>query len=197
MSTPLTATDRVVLTYQVLGLQHRLVSYCSQGAPISGEPSLITRDGSSTIVWNLLAQFQWEVLRSLLDPSTPPASAQLETRSGIIWNPVSGQSLLHNGAAGGSSEASQLTVVLNDTAFKKIRVIAMEPSLGYAGHSPSGIGVSGPIDAFVLAYTTMTDPDCPFEWVKSRGDRYILSSGACRGATLDTNDKLRRARGLA
>jgi hypothetical protein len=197
MSQPLLATDRIVFNIAVGGLAHKLVAYVKQAAPIMGVPQILDRDGITTHGWDGAAQYMWDLLVAIYDSTTPPAAAELQNRSGIVWNPVAGVTLTSNGIGTGIALAGQLTYVLRDTAFKHIRYTLMETTLPYAGHEPNGFGLDVNADALLTALTSNSNVVAPFNWQKSRGDRYILASGACAGGTLDLNDKLRRRRSLS
>lgn len=198
MSTPLTATDRFEFEVFVSGLPHKIHAYCKRTVPLMGAEQIINRDGSTPMDAGDSAQGFWNGIRGIFDTTVVAPSVVLQNRSGIVWNPVASYTLTDAGSAGGSIYlASQLTVLINDTAFKKIRLTLMEPNEGYVGHSPTGLGITGTIDAMIPTFTDSSSAsNSPFFWMKSRGDNYIAASGAVRGATLDLNDKLKRRRGL-
>jgi hypothetical protein len=127
------------------------------------------------------------------------AQAQLQTRSGTIWNPIAFATLSGGGAGNASTKAaSQATFVLRDSAFKKIRAMVLEHTEGYVFHSLDGTGGSSATQFWAGGYTGVdTNSNAMYRWVKSRGDRFILGTGMAAGLTFDLNDKLKRARGLA
>jgi hypothetical protein len=197
MATPLTATHRMDVSYFVSGELHHRHEYCKKGTTLfAGHPSVVLNDGTTEIDWRDAAQRLTDKIGnwSLMDAHPTVA---LEERSGSVWNPVDFYTSTTLAETGTLAPASQLTVVLRDTSFEKLRVTLMEGRTGYVGHSPSGLGINTEIDNVVAAWTTPGSDDFnPFNWAKSRGDRYLLSSGTCAGATLDLNDKLKRRRGL-
>lgn len=196
MSTALAATDRLTINYTVLTLAHKITMYCKQGSPIAGVAQVLDRDGVSLIAVASAAQFVWDTMRDKFTTTVLAADYLLEHRSGIAWNPVEADVLTGIGTGGSAAVASQFTLVLRDTSFLKIHNLLLEHSEGYAGHSNTGLGLNTPLDNYVLAYISDIDPVCQWHWVKSRGDHYILASGAGAGGTLGLNDKIRRARGL-
>lgn len=196
MAQTLVAVDRITINYTVQALAHKQRFYVKQGTPIGGAAQLLDRDGSTLIPAEDAAQFAWDTMRDKFHTSVLAADYILEHRSGLNWNPVEANVLVGAGTGGNTSVASQFTLVLRDTAFFKLHNLLLEHSEGYAGHSNTGLGLNTPLDNYVLALTTDIDPNCQWHWAKSRGDRYILASGAGAGGTLGMNDKIRRARGL-
>jgi hypothetical protein len=200
MSEPLAATARIELTYTILNFQHRLRHYCAYN-DVLGQHQLVDRDGITTILWTVAAQYWWDKLRPLLENATwfTPPQAQLQHRDGAIWNPIDFATLTGTESSGQLTyQASQATLVLRDSAFKKIRVLALEHTGGYAFHSQSGQGPNQAFTEWTNAYSGAdTSANAMYRWVKSRGDRFILGTGNVAGLTFDLNDKLKRARGLA
>jgi len=199
MSEPLTATARIVFTYTVAGLIHRLRHYCAYNV-VLGTNQLVDRDGITTILWTLAAQYLWDKARAIFTAATVPVPpiAELQARSGLFWNPVEIANLTGVGShAGTYSQASQATFVLRDTLFKKLRVIYLEPALGYVFHSVNGGGLDTALSALADSYGGFdASANAPYRWVKSRGDRFLAATGVSAGFTLDLNDKLKRARNL-
>lgn len=196
MPTPLVATYRIVTQYTVSSLVHVQHSYCQPDTVDGDDTTLVPRDGGAAILWSDAADKQWANAFTYWVVADDGAVATLEHRVGSIWNPVAFHTL--TGGGGGSlAAASQLTVVMRDTSFKKLRLTLMEGNTGYVGHSASGVGMPGDIDSLIYAFTTpVDDRACPGNWVKSRSNLFLLESGTVAGATLDLNDKLKRARGL-
>jgi hypothetical protein len=201
MGQELLATARIELSYVVNGLAHKLRHYCTI-VYVLGQPQVADRDGLNTLIWDAgVAQFWWNRVRGMLENGAVQgtAQAQLQSRSGTIWNPIAYATLSGGGAGNASTKsASQATFVLRDTAFKKIRAMILEHTEGYVFHSLDGTGGSSATLVWANAYTGAdTDGNAMYRWVKSRGDRFILGRGSAAGLTFDLNDKLKRARGLA
>jgi hypothetical protein len=195
--TPLTATHRLNFQYSVLGFTHTVKLYCKRQDPLIGGPALLNRDGTLTDVVDA-AQGFWDDIRGNYSDSVAAPGCLFEERSGSLWLPITGVTVA--GAGGSStppSPASQFTMLIRDTAFKKMRLTLMEMRHGYVGHSPSGLGIYTDLDVIANSYNGVGfGPHDPYMWQKSRGDNYILASGAIAGSTLDLNDKLKRRRGL-
>jgi hypothetical protein len=198
MSQPLVATSRLVAKYVVSGLTHTLRMYMAYN-DVLGQHQMVDRDGITTVLWTLGGQYVWDKIRAMLDATLVPnpATLELQQRSGTLWNPIDFAALTGAGSGGGFSPALQQTWVLRDIAFKKIRFEVLEGVYQYNYHSNTGVG----LNAAETAVTSMlsgadASANAPYRWMKSRGDRFILASGAIAGLTHDLNDKLKRARGI-
>jgi hypothetical protein len=199
MPTPLSATTRLRLAYQLKGEPHELRCYVKLGAPLGGVQQLTTRS-STTLAWTLAGQGLWDAVRNVLSTGVIDANVVfLESFDGTFWNIL--DTLLPTGAAAGGSTffaASQLTFVLRDTGHHKMRFQVMEHGQGYAGHSIDGTGLGTPISILASDFTsTPTDSNPPYIWQVSRANLYLASTVPIAGVTLDSNDKLRRRRELA
>lgn len=197
MATPLTATHRFTMSYVVDGFTHIKRSYCKRQDPLIGGPAVLDRNGSLIDVVDA-AQGLWDTFSQSLETTVPPPAVLFEERSGSLWLPVAAATVTGSGSStNGVRLASQYTLVVRDTAFKKIRATWLEFSEAYVGHSPSGLGISTTLDVIANNYNGAgAIANHPFLWEKSRGDNYILASGAIAGGTLDLNDKIKRRRGL-
>lgn len=201
MATPLSATHRMTIAYQVKSRTHKLRMYVKLGAPIAGVQQFIQRDGVTLTPFPTAAQEVWDIIRSLLEAATPAASALLEVASGPlpIWLPVDTATLTGVGTHSGAANiASQATWVVRDSAFNKVKVLVMEHCEGYLGHSNTGLGVSTPLDSVTTnLFTSGAPADSSYFWQVGRSNLYLLTTGTVAGLTLDLNDKLKRDRGEA
>lgn len=194
--TPLTATHRLQMQYVITGFTHTIHAYCERGADILGAKQLVDRDGILPLPFQDVAQEWWADVSLNLGEDVPPPVVLLQERSGLLWLPIDSFTPTGTGGSDPSTLANQLTVVVRDTDFRKIRITVLETINGYVGHSPSGRGIDANIDAFCDAIDGVdTDIHAIYRWQKSRGDNFILATGAIAGATLDLNDKLKRGRG--
>jgi len=186
------------MKYVVHNLTHTLRMYMAYN-DVLGQHQMVDRDGLTTVLWTLGGQYAWDKVRIMLDATEVPnpATLELQQRSGILWNPVDFAALTGAGGGGGYQPALQQTWVVRDTAFKKIRFEVFEGVYALSYHSNVGVG----LNAAETAVTSMlsgadASANAPYRWLKSRGDRFILATGAIAGLTHDQNDKLKRTRGL-
>jgi hypothetical protein len=200
MSVPLTATARIEFKYVIAGMTHRLNTYMAYNDVI-GQHQMVDRDGITTVLWTVGAQKLWDAIRTAYVAAslTAPAQISLFQRAGTLWNLIDVATLTGIGSGSGTQTlASQFTLVVRDTAFKKMRFVLLELSQGYAGHDPLGMGISGIGNTITQCINGVNgNANDAYRWMKSRGDRFIAATGAIAGGTLDMNDKLKRARGLA
>lgn len=197
MAQPLLSNDRVTYQYVVDGLTHVQRVYCNRAADVGAVKKILCRDGVTTLDWDVAAQGGWSDMSNVLPTSVLGPTMTLETLVGIVWQPVAIATGTGVGQATGLKPASQLTVVIRDTAFKFMRYVIMEHSGGYIGHSNTGYGLNTLTDLLMDGITgDDADPAGLYQWMKSRGNRYILGTGAIAGATFDLNDKIKRTRHL-
>jgi hypothetical protein len=198
VATPLTALFRITLTYVVAGLSHKVRAYVRPVA-VGAQPWVLN-DRTNTpmiITWRDVALGWWlHIFAPVMTSSVPGASAVLEQFVAGLWQPIDFYSVVQVGLdPAPPTLAEEATYVIRDTAFKKIRVILLETTQGYLGHSNTGMGVTGSFDV-VTPYLNGATPvaTSPWNWQVSRGNRYFLAAGAIAGLTLDQNRKLKRAR---
>jgi hypothetical protein len=186
--------------WSVAGFVHRLNTYMAYN-DVLGQHQMVDRDGITTILWTVGAQYFWDKIRAIYDTSgvASPASVTLFSRSGTLWNLIDVANLTGAGLhAPPYTPAQQWTWVLRDTAFFKLRFVLLETYNGYAAHFNDGITTTAINDAITNALNGVdVSANAPFRWMKSRGNRFLAASGTVAGLTADLNDKLKRARGLA
>lgn len=198
MSTPLAAVSRLDFRYRSYSRQHRLSTYVAYNN-VLGAHQLNDRDGITTILWTLAAQYLWDKVRAIYDGTNTPsaASVTLLDRVGTLWHVTDVAALTGIGSGGGQNQAAQqFTWVLRDTAFKKLRFITLESNGGYLYHTDDGCGAGAGTDAISNMLNGVdTNANAPFRWMKSRGDHFLAASGTIAGFTADLNDKIKRAAG--
>jgi hypothetical protein len=166
-------------------------------------PKTITeRDGVTQTSWITCAQAHWDAIRAVYGNTTPATvSAALETTQdgGDTWI-LDDITALSGGGSAPTNElkAGQLTIVVRDRNFYKIRIVLLEHSLYYTNHSANGLGIDAATDALInkLNGVTLTTKTGWF-WQVGRSGEYFANTGAIAGVTADVNDKLKRRRGLA
>lgn len=198
MSQPLIATYRITFSYTVLGLLHKFRAYCKPVA-VGVQPWVLRdRNGAATALnWANIAFDAWrDYFANQYPPSVTGAAAVLENFQSPLWVPLDFTTIAQAGGSGDAiNPTQQSTWVIRDTAFKKIRVIWLETTAPFLGHSANGLGLYVESTPVTHAYDgTVTVDQAPFQWQVSRGDRYVLAAGSVAGLTYDQNRKLKRAR---
>lgn len=194
MATPLSATWRIKFQYAVDGLEHVLHAYARIGT-ITPTLTLRQRDGVTETLWSDCATGMVGAMSNVLPAAVVWGAQTLEQLSGLVWLPQASAAATA-GTAGTYKPATQITAVLRDTGFHKIRLQVMEGVVAAPSHTP-GIPGSGFLNALLLPFTVggSTAGD-PYFWMVSRANQYLQDNPVV-GTTVDLNDKLRRARGLS
>jgi hypothetical protein len=199
MAQPLLATYRLVIEYQIEGVLHTLHMYCSVDNPTAATPDIIARDGTTDMPWDDVADDVWDFLRVHFNTgAVDSAAAKLEQFDDPVWNSIAFHTLTGAGSSSAATKkAQQTTYVLRDSAFFKVKFILMETVNDYIGHVGTGYGLGTDMNALTEALDG-TNPDAHafYNWLKSRGNRYLITNGVVAGLTFDLNDKLKRTRGL-
>jgi hypothetical protein len=193
---PLIATDRIRMRYIIDGLSHDMRHYVHVQDSAGVDSTLAHRGGGSGVLWTDDVQFLWDVWRSIFHSGTTSADVLLEHKDGDVWNPIAGYTATGAGSQSVYNKAQQTTIVLRDQFFNKLRIVGLESNQGYAGHDVDGSGLTTALSNIVLAYTTSTDTNAMYNWIRSRSDILVANTGGAVGVTLDSNNKIRRARGL-
>ncbi len=197
MSQPLLATKRITLNYEVNSVTHKARAYVSgSGVFISGTEAIDTRVTPSSMRWSDAADGMAAAIGNILPGTGIVGNAILEDLVSGVWVPVDthATSIVTSGTV---VLASQMTLVLNDSAFKKVRVTVLDAAIPLPYHNVSLPTASAALDTTVGEYgPAHAGTFAPYLWQKSRGNRF-LAVGPLVGVTGDFNDKLRRRRGLS
>lgn len=200
MSTPLSATGRIVIPYTVSNLLHQAHFYVRNPTLVGSVYQINSRatDANDTL-WTDAADGLVESMSYLL-PATVTAfsDAVLQIISGTIWNPVSTftpTATLH--LSGSYHPGEQGTLVLRDVNFKKVKVVMMEGNQTIPWHWVDLASMTTEAANFAKQFTSSyTVSHAPYLWMVGRGDQYLRTSSLV-GFTIALNRKIRRARGIA
>lgn len=194
MSTVLVASWRITIPYTVTGQNHKVHAY-ARIATTTPSFGLRHRDLTTVIPWTDAAdQFNRYFGDAFLPAAATWGTVLLEQLVGSLWQPQATHSVTGT-QTGTTIPASQVTVVLRDTTFKKIRLVALDtkyqPPIRWA-NLPTGTVIDNNLVEWTGAYT---DTASPFLWQVGRSNNF-LQADPIAGISVDLNDKLRRARGL-
>lgn len=200
MSTPLSASGRIVVPYTADGLTHRCVAYVRNPQLVGGVYQINSRttDANDTTFAHA-ADGMIETMSYLFATTVAFSAAILELLSGIVWTPVATHTFGGTDHTSGTTivSAIQQTLTLRDVNFKKVRVITMEGRFSGLAKSISTGAFGDARDTYIKQFTPLnTVPYAPYLWQVGRGDQYIQSSGLVSYIQA-FNRKIRRARGLA
>jgi len=200
MSTTLAALGRITIAYQVDStFTHKLRAYVRNPQLVGSTWMINTRTtDSNDLDWAGAANGLMETLTYLMSLASLFGAALLETRSGSVWQPraTAAFSRTHHGS-GTLQPASQFTLTLRDTLFRKVKVVVLDgiyPGLAKSTDPNAGIGAS---DSFNAQFqSTYTVGGGPYTWLVGRGNTYLAVNPVVSWVAA-TNRKIRRARGLA
>lgn len=197
MSTPLSATHRLVFNYRVGSLDHVAHHYC--GLVASGDPSgydVQRRPPFVTLGVSDAVDRLWTLLAPLYNAAnTAFGQVELQELSGTAWLPLGFyQTAVTASSAVAYWPCSQLTMVLRDLAFHKIKAVWLESILTPPSKTNVVTGFGTLFQALAEGYTTPgASNDNPFMWVRGRSDLNINTFVSMVGAL---NNRLRRERSL-
>lgn len=200
MAQPLLATGRIVFLYTVQGIQHHSIAYVRGLTQVGGvwQHNSRTLDANDQI-WTDSVNGFFSSLSYLYSGSWSADAALLQQLSGTVWNPLDSATFTGTNHSTGSGWASglQSTLTLRDSAFKKMRVIAMEANFPGAYKSTSTNYFGDGRDDFIKQWTASnTVAHAPYIWQVSRGNRYTAAVSLISYVQA-YNRKIRRARGIA
>lgn len=198
MATPLSATGRIVLPYTVDGQVHQWHAYVRNPTVTGSTYNINTRTtDSNDLDWLAAADGMAATLSKFVSSATAFGSALLQLRSGSVFNTVAAKTVTNGSAVSGYNKASQLSIVMRDTLFRKVKVILLEgifsPPFHAPGYPTGDTGVDGLVKEFTSAHTVTA---APYIWLVGRGNGYLNTSPVL-GVTIALNRKVRRNRGLA
>lgn len=200
MTTPLAATHRIEFQYVVDGDAHKWRIYVGLGgASTPLAPTVQLRAPLVEQALSLVADGFWDAIAGDYKASTASfGDAILQEYSGGAWLPYA----VYTTALVGTSSspyipAGQVTTTMRDSAFHKVRFIALE-SDGAIGkktvHIADGSIMNTPFGHSLLGTTGGAPLGMIWNWARGRSDLYLASPIAM---VSDLNDKLRRRRGIA
>lgn len=201
MSEPLTATYRLDLTIDVSSQIHKQRFY------VEASPSILSADGYYLFDRSGIASIQprdaaavwWSAIKEWFNTSVGPATWILYNFVAGAWNPVASGALTGNGTSTAPIEfASQVTISLRTSTFKRIRMVILEQSLlvqAGKSYTYSALHTVAPNTADAI-FGTFGGGASFQAWVRSRNKKELDGSNPLVSFTFDLNDKVRRARGL-
>lgn len=199
MATPLSATGRISIPYTVAGKLHYQRVFVRGITPVGATYNINSRTlDANDIDWQDAAEALVTAAATYLGgTSVIMGEAILEQFSDPVWEPlqyhdVSGISL----HAGTYEPAHQVTLVLRDKAFKKVKVVLAEDLVTQLFHFTSEGAAQNLVPDWVKEFTqNNTLTTAPYIWMVGRSDQY-LADNPLVGCTGTYNRKFRRARGL-
>jgi hypothetical protein len=197
MSTALLATGRITQPYTIGGVTHKARAYV-RGLTLGGG---IWRVNSRTldendIVWSDAANQFANNIGNLCDASTVFGAALLEQIVDGVWVTQDVFTVTVTTKTGTYKPATQVTMVLRDINFKKVKVVVMEGTEAAPQHINGPTDGGTQMDLFTHEFgSTHTNANASYVWMVGRGNQYLATSPFV-GLTVTLNRKIRRRRGL-
>lgn len=202
MPTYPTGLGRIGIPYTTIvssvGLNHVAHAYC-RNPQVGGDSYQINSRllDENDLNWEDAAQGFADLLSFFLDDTAQLGDAVLEKFDGSVWNTLDVETVTNSLGAGATYPASQDTIVLRDTALKKLKIVILEGNTQPLYHTKSFTT----FDSGYGAAHDRIDPETAnggdfAVWAVSHRGLY-LNTAPFVGFTVATNRKVRRRRGLA
>ncbi len=202
MSDPhaIVATGRISIAFTVNSQSHKLRAYVRQPTVVGASYNINTRTtDSNDLDWKLAAEALFNSVTYAMSDANSAQEAVLELRSGSIWTPTQVYSpfVTFNGTPGAAAVATETTLVLKDIQFNRFKIIVLEGLEAAPQHWNVWNGGDTAMDNFTKQFlSNFTVTNAPYNWLVSKYNQYISSSGFV-GVTVSLNRRIRRRRGLA
>ncbi len=197
MATTLAALGRIVVPYQVGGVNHRFVAYVRNPQTGGSTYKVNTRaTDANDLDWEDASDGLTNILANAIATGAVFGASALQLRSGLIWNTVSTHTVSDTASGGGYVPGSQITVSLRDTAFRRVKVVLEDTGQAAPQRSISPTGGDSHIDNLIGGYLpTHGNPNDPYVWQVGRGNAYV-NLGPFISYSVDINRKVKRAHGF-
>jgi cytosine/adenosine deaminase-related metal-dependent hydrolase len=198
MSAPNIGIGRIAIPYTVSGLTHVSRMYVTGLALVGSTWEIDVRPTpGGAIDWADAAESLANAMSSMLATGVTPGTALLEEYSSTGWLPRATAAVTFPNLSGSTATASQLTLTLRDTAFKRPKFVLMEVNnpgpLKFTNPTAGGANLDAFFAEFLNVGVTANRP-----WfVMTNMHESYLQEEPFVSATITYNRKLRRARGLA
>lgn len=190
--TPISASHQIDFHYKTNGLAHVLQLRC-HATPSGGSYDLASYTGTN-LPWTVNVDNFVTVLKPLFKASQDNIEkAVLQEYDGGTYNPLEEYSIGVDGTGtSGRVVAGQFTLMYRDAAFKRLKIVLMEPALGDVPIHQGYGGIGGALLAFVDDTKNVSSGHAG-AWIRSRIDSHINQFIDITGSL---NKKTRRRRGL-
>jgi len=198
MTAPTIGVGRITIPYTVSGLTHLLRMYVDNPTAAGATYNIgINPVLGGTGDWVDAAQGLADAMAPALATGVTPGTALLEVYSATGWQPLDTTTVTMTGVSGNSTLASQVTLTLRATDFKRPKIVLMEANQVFPFHYDGPTGGAGGLDSFIDPFLGSSSVALrPWFFMTTMHGFFLLeNSFVAVGGTY--NRKLRRARGLA
>lgn len=175
MTPPIVATFRILQPYVVSSRAHVAHFYVKDATEVLGSWTLLHRTSGADRIpladaVNAIAD-AWE---ANLPSGSTMGIAQLQERSGGVWNTVAQATPTYTPSGTGAIPAGQLTMTVKDTEFYNFKIQYMESVQPYPQQLSDPAAGNAAMDSFVTRFTNPGTPSIyPFDFVVSRYNNFM------------------------
>lgn len=200
MSVPLNCFTRVTFNLVVNSAPHKHRIYC-EATGMPGDPTgqgLVARPGYSDVGFSVAADRYWALIGGMYKSGTTTfGSAILEAYSSGAWIPFATWSTAITAGSGTTNKVGTVTIAtFRDEDYNKVKQYLCEPIFDPPSKATAPSSFGGTFQNYIEGFYLLPPNDVtdPVVWARGRSDKFIKSFTS---ATVDTDDKFRRMRGLA
>lgn len=189
------ATYRVEVQQTISGQTHTNRMYVkSDGTVIGGKIQLQDRAAANQD-WDTVARQFSKTVSRLTNNTASLSNVVLKQKVGLLWVPLDFATPVNDFQADATQVATEVTLVLRDTAFNKVKVVCLDTILAPPVHyaSPPGAGNAQTFSKNFLDIAASVNN--PWAFMVSLSNHYLHLS-AFVGMTITLNRRVRRRRGL-
>lgn len=201
MGQPFLATKRMMFQYVVSGLTHTAHLYVKNTSPSGGSFTIGVRpSGVSTLNFHDAADALHESWSTILPSGSTFGQTHLQQLVGQQWQDMEVYTPVStNHAAGTLLPAGEVTLVLRDTSYFPVKVVALDPNTTAPLKFNDVPSIpSGSLGTFAEQFSSFFNvANAPWNWQVSRANNFMASSGGFVSAVTTLNRKTRRRRSLA
>lgn len=197
MPTTLVALGRIVVPYQIGGVNHRMVAYVRNPQTGGASYKVNTRaTDANDLDWEDASDGLTNIIANVLPTVAVFGTSALQLRSGSIWNTVANHTVTDTPSSGSYIPGSQLVLSLRDMSFRRVKVVLEDVPQAAPQRSISPTGGDADVDILIAAYlSTHGNPNDPYVWQVGRGNTYLNTSPFI-SYSVDINRKVKRAHGF-
>jgi hypothetical protein len=186
-----------MMPYTIDGVDHRMHEFTGN-ATIGGATYSLPNRGGGTLNWEDAANHYASVVSYLLATATTPGTAELQELVSGSWLTRSTHAVTFPNSASSYVKASQVTMVMKDTANNLMKTVILEGAPDVPRHWNSYAALpAGPFQNFAKDFTeNFVVSSAPYNWLKS-GQGLFARVSPVVGLTTTFNRRMRRKRGLA
>lgn len=196
MSTPLSATGRILVPYTIDGFSHVAHAYVKNPQLVGAVYNVNSRaTDANDLLWENAAQGFVDALGAIGPTGMSFGTCILQKLISTLWTPLATYSPGFSVTGGTSRPGSQVTLTLRDVNFKKVKVIFLDSIELPPQKVITPTGGDAGMDALVGSFlSTGAATYAPYKWIVGRGNAYLNTSPFVK-VSVRYNETILRAHG--